>query len=539
MKKKIVAMVMITVMALAAFAGCGSKSTENEGSESRAENESGAVSENNEEHVMRIGLSNDPVTLAPFEAVSPGRNYTLIQLYEKLAVMDDDRNLTGVLASSWEQNGKTYTIKLYDYIKDTSGNPFTADDAIWCLETAMDKGVNSNLLYVDKIEKVDDYTFSISLTDDYVGLFEAICVNTLFCTKASYEASSSGMSVDPVGTGPYKLESCEINSSYTLVKNEDYWQKEELRLVNEQQQNCDKIVYKIIAESAQQVIAIETDEVDYVISDSTAAARFEEGGSDQTEGISVEYVDKSGGQMLYLNNDKNSIFYDNENLRKAVLYGINSQAIVDGVFNGHATVIHTMMEANYPDMSDKWKDADNYDYSVEASKEYLTAAGYEEGELTLRLMMTSSSLNTTIGETIQAYLGMCGINVEILSYEPALYNSYVSEPEQWDMLVDGKGGTDYAATIIRGKLDKNLYGNGTFGFIQDDALQELVEQAIRLETHSTKTVDAVLDYLYEKAYLKGMYVTQDTIIFNSAKIATLCHNVDAKVVPGACTFSWR
>lgn len=76
---------------------------------------------------------------------------------------------------------------------------------------------------------------------------------------------------------PYKVESWVTGSSLTLVKNEDYWQKEDLR-VECQEQNVDKIEYYFVTESSQIAIGLETGIYDVATSlNYSNASRFMEG----------------------------------------------------------------------------------------------------------------------------------------------------------------------------------------------------------------------------------------------------------------------
>ena len=62
----------------------------------------------------------------------------------------------------------------------------------------------------------------------------------------------------PMGTGPYKFEEWVPGASYTLVKNEDYFDPERAA------QN-DKLVFKIISEESASTIALENGEVDLLL----------------------------------------------------------------------------------------------------------------------------------------------------------------------------------------------------------------------------------------------------------------------------------
>lgn len=527
--KKIIALALVVLMLCSIFTACSSK--DDPGSSVSAENSE----DTNAERVLGIGFAQDPSTLDPFSAGSAARYFILLQVYEKLALMSNTGELTGVLAKSWTHEGMSYTVELYDYIKDSEGNPFTADDAVWCLQTQMEMGTNSNLNSIESVEKVDTYTFKINLTSNLVGVFEAICVNTFYCTKAAYEASSDKMASKPIGTGPYKMDKVEMGTSYSMVVNENYWQKEDLRKMPEQQNSgCDRVNYYIQGEAAQLIVALETGVVDVIISDSDSTMRFQEGGAAYGQGISVDFLSKAGNSMLFLNCSNNSPFYQNVALRKAVLYAVDVPSIIEAAKGGHATVPTSFVAAGkYADMGTKWVDHDYFTTDVEKAKQYLSEAGYAEGELTLTLLGQTGSSNMMMYEAIKGSLAKIGISVEIDVYEGAIYQTSMYDPAAWDLLCDGKGATDYAASVIRAKLLNTTTEFGTMGFIQDDHLQELVEAAVDVNTHSADTVDAVFDYVEEQAYAMGIMSDMECIAYNSDKIAEYSFNVDTRPAPGA------
>lgn len=547
--KKVMALLLTATMLTGMLTGCGDKASEsaadgkNQESASSASqgSDSATPSSYDGEQVAYISCGDgDPGTLDPLAAMSSSRHVCIMEVCERLFGYTEDGDLYGVLAKDYERDGLTYTVNLYDYITDSAGNQMTASDIVFCLDKMVEKG-NTSALNFEKYEATGDYTVEITVNNNNVATFENSIAGLYFVTQAAYEASSDDMSVDPVGTGPYKVDAYETGSTLTLVKNENYWQKPELCKALEQQANTEKIVYSMITEAAQIVVGLETGALDFAFVDFSAAERFGEGG-EAANHFCAEAIKTWGGNALFFNMSDKSVFKDNIALRKAVLYGIDRQAIIDGVFEGHAINPKTYGQTRYPDADPNWDNEDYFEYDPDYAKECLKEAGYAPGELSLKLMFPTSSYCNSMAEIIQAYLDMIGIKVEVLSYENALYNSYKTDPTQYDMMFNGSGGPGTITRIWNNQLNKNIYtSDGAYcaGFLNDPHLQELVETASNVDTNSVETTSAVHDYLIDQAYLMQLYVEEKCVVYNTDKIVKMCTNIDARQVPGASIYVWN
>ena len=99
-----------------------------------------AVAEGEIAEKVVVGLNNDPQNLGPFQGMSAGRIGVLYTMYEMLAVTEGGETY-GVLMQDCEKvDDLTYNITIYDYIYDQAGNHLTADDIVWCYETAIASG---------------------------------------------------------------------------------------------------------------------------------------------------------------------------------------------------------------------------------------------------------------------------------------------------------------------------------------------------------------------------------------------------------------
>lgn len=540
-KRRMTASLLTLALAVSMMSGCGSKSTAGTGAESSVET-SGGEKKALEGNVVTYNCNDgDPGTLDPFAGTTSARTVCLMQIYDRLVEYDENGDLVGVLAKDWSQEGRDVTIHLYENIHDTAGNPFTASDVIYSIKKAAEGG-NTYAQVFEKMEAVDDYQLVLTVNSNTVRTFEDNVTYLYMVTQAAYEANGENMSINPVSTGAYKVASYETGASLTLVKNEDYWQEAGARKSLIQQQNADTVVYNLMTESFQVIVGLENGEVDAAMTDFNLASRFKEGGESAGAGVNLKTIPTWGGNALFFNESENSVFHDNVALRKAILYAIDRQGIIDAVFEGNAINPCCYGQIRYADANPDWEKQDYFNYNPELSAKYFAESGKAPGQLTLKLIYPTSSYCDNMADLIQAYLGVLGINVEINSLESAIYSEYIKDSTRWDIAFIGKGGSGSITRIWNNTLNRNNYSSdGSFcaGFIRDDKLQELVEIASDVETNSVETVDDVQQYLIEQAYNMQLYAESKCVAYNGKKIVDVCTNIDARWVPGASTYSWN
>ena len=483
---------------------------------------------------INIEINGDPNTLAPYASSSSPRNRTIIYtIYEPLFHrLQFGGELTPCVGKSWKQiDATTYEVEIYDYVKDSAGNPITADDVVFSYQTAIDSGTQTGYVgSVTEIKKTGDYTVQISLASEEVGVFSDSVNFVPIISKAAWDASTDEMIANPVGTGPYVLDNWTTGSSLTLVKNENYWQDP---AVSGERQAVDKVVFKEITEAAQITVALETGDVDFAYDvQSSDLFHFKEGGDD--EGFTTYRFLNILMQCIFFNCDESSVCADPK-VRQAICYAIDNQAILSNIYNGEGELSTTFSNSLYADYQDSWKNLDYYSYNVEKAKELLAEAGHPDG-ITIRLLTNSSADHKRIAEIIQALLAEANIKVDITNYEAALFNTYVSDPKEFDAYVTQKAAGGLSVLIWKLSLDARMFNGVTKNFLKNDEFQKLLETALNSATNSPETVDSVRAWLDENvpiyAFCSGYkyYVHTDDLL-------TPCVSGETVFYPGMSEFA--
>lgn len=536
MRKKL-SLFMVGVMVISMLAGCGSsKSSDDSNLGEKApvssETSKEAASDSSLSDNLRVGVNADIADMAPYSATSNGRNSVMYAVYEYLGVLEHvGGDLVGQIMKDWTtEDGLSYDINIYDNIHDTDNNPITADDIVFSFEKAKEKGNNTNTKQIVSIEKTGDYSVHLVIAANYVGGFAAVLGAVPIVSEKAYKSSSDEMATDPVGTSPYKVKEFVPGSSLTIEKTDNYWQTDESKRTVYATGNPKTITYNTIKEASQMAISLETGVIDIGLNmDATEATRFMKGGS-SSSGFTVFDQETNIGNVMFLSGDPKGVFYDNPSLRKAVLYAIDKQGLVDGALQGYGVVEYSFGAESFADFNEKWKSEDYYNYDPNKAKDLLGESGYSSGNLDLRIMTDNTAQRNKVAQIIQGYLSVVGIKSNILQYDSALFNSYKTDPTQWDICLDNSGASDFIVSLWRSKFDARQYELGSTNGWNDPKMQELLEKALSFDGHTQEDVDAFHYYLKDQAYAMGLFnhkfftVTKNGIksIDYDAKMFVIC-----------------
>ena len=246
------------------------------------------------------------------------------------------------------------------------GEPVTAEDVKFTIEAIMNPENGSenapNYEDVQEINVIDDHTISFQLDAPNVAFLDYMTMAVL--PKHLLEGEdmqTSDFFRNPVGTGPYKLESWEKGQAITLTRNEDYFKGTP---------NIDTIVFKIVEDDNAKALQLRSGELNLALLTPKDAAAF-------TEDESYTCYDmKTSDYRGIMFNFANEYWQNNRDLIPAVCYGIDRQAIVDAVLLGQGMTAYGPLQRNIYNN----ENVEHYDYDPVKAKAVLEDAGCEMGE---------------------------------------------------------------------------------------------------------------------------------------------------------------
>lgn len=518
------------VLGMTACGANGSRDSGGEKTETVKTESSGAEDESGLK-VVTIGLNGTVTDVSPYHAPDVIAYPIEFSLYQNLftTASVSSQELIPVVGKSIEisEDGQSAVIEIFDNVHDTEGNAIDANDIVFSAETLKKAATQTDTAYIESIKATDDYTVELKLTEPNKNTMVKLLTHIHIVNKEAYEENPDTCP----GTSPYRLVSYTSGSEYILEKTNNYWQTDASKTPYDAQANVDRIIFHCIPEKTQMTMALESGEIQMAIgADGREAARFDTGG-ESADGFLVDTNSGSFSTVLLFNDTADSLCQD-INLRKAILYGIDRQAIIDVVLNGAGKVNSDLASETLGGFNEEWLAEEYYPYNAEKAKEYLAQSSYN-GE-TLKLEADPS--NGTSLELIQSQLSAIGIKVEIQTFENALWQEEKvagTGESGWDFCIDGVGGS-LVTNVWKVKFNPSNFSTGLPQTgSQDTELVGLLLKAA--DTQDSADLDAFHDYLAEKAYAIGVYSPADKCITVDT-ITDICYNGMGYVVPGSCNF---
>lgn len=362
---------------------------------------------------LRIVLPQEPPTLEPCESslTSTGivvRSNITEPLLERDATTGD---LTPLLAMTWSQTSPTqWTFHLRDGVTFSDGAPFTAEDAAF----SIDRAVNSDLQC-----NVDGYVFGdekLSLrTPDpatvVIGTTEPDPILPLrisFVEMVPRTTSTTEKVREPIGTGPYAIAKWDYGQKLTLARNASYWGTPPAFATAE---------YRWRSEGSVRAAMIINDEADIA-----TGLGPEDGAGDR--GVPFQNNETTALRMQATEPPLNDI-----RVRQAINYAVNRTGIVKALFRGLGQPAAQLIPSGvvgYNDALQLWP------HDTDKAKQLIAEAKADGVPVDTQIRLIGRTAQfPNISETIevlQAEFTEIGLNVKIEMMDTANQLEYQLRP---------------------------------------------------------------------------------------------------------------
>ena len=180
-------------------------------------------------NTLRIAWRDAVPDVNPYH--NPLRNGLVLafQAWDTLVYRDPDTfQIKPLLATAWRQTSDT-TIEfdLRSGVSFHDGSPFTADDVVYTVNTALSDqrvATPSNYAYLEGAEKIDDLHVRIRLKQAFPAALEYIAMTLPILPHAYLQrVGAEAFSRAPVGTGPFKIVHVDGTSAIDLDRNDGYF----------------------------------------------------------------------------------------------------------------------------------------------------------------------------------------------------------------------------------------------------------------------------------------------------------------------------
>jgi peptide/nickel transport system substrate-binding protein len=363
---------------------------------------------------LRFGITSELATLDPLSPsnTADGRS-VLFNVYEGLVKSDTAGNLVPAVAGSFgvEQNGLVYNFTIREGVRFHDESPVTPEDVEFTLNTAIESKF-SGFGDIDKVEIRDGRNLRITLKAPDPDFLPYLTIGIV--PKANPDREKN-----PVGTGPFKIESYAPQQSLVLVKNPDYWQPDLPKL--------DKVTVVFSADSDSLLTGLIGGNIDAASVTGSVLEQIDRNRFTVVEGYSNTV------QLFALNNSVKPL--DNIDVRKAISYVVDPEEIIDTAFYGRGEPSGSPL---IPGLRTYYESSlkNPYPGDTEKARALLAAAGYGNG-FSLEITVPSNyTMHVDTAQVIVNQLAKIGVRASIRLTD---WSSWLSEVYR---------GRKFEATII-------------------------------------------------------------------------------------------
>jgi peptide/nickel transport system substrate-binding protein len=363
---------------------------------------------------LRYGFTSEPTTLDPLNPsnTADGRSI-LFNVFEGLVRLEPDGDLKPAVASAYtvEQEGLVYRFTLRQGLSFHNGDPVTVEDLRFTLNEAI-AAQYQGFTQIEKVETPDSATIVITLKTPDVEFLPYLTIGVV-------PANNPDREHNPIGTGPYRVESYNTQQSLVLKKNPAYWKPGYPKL--------DKVTIVFLANSEALLLSLRGGNIDAAGITGSLVDQLDQ------EKFDIFSSYSNSAQLLALNNDVKPL--DDIRVRQALNYAIDTREIIDTAFSGRGEPSGSPL---IPGLAKYYnRDLLNpYPYNPERARALLREAGQESG----------FSLEITVPSNYTMHVDTAQVIVNQLSRVGVKANIRLVEWATW--LSDVYRGRKYQATII-------------------------------------------------------------------------------------------
>lgn len=449
-------------------------------------------------------------TLNPLMTENKYYYYFSKLIYESMLDFDENFQVKESLAESYRlmEDGRNVEVKLRDDVYWHDGEKLTSEDVKFTINTikyANGRDAYSHIFQgplgsyspgdirrIMDVETVDDLNLIIKFDRSYSNILEVltfpIIPSHVFQGKSPNESYESALSIENypvIGTGPYKFDTYENMKELRLLANPEY---------REGGPYIEKIKGLVLESEEDISQAFDSRQIDISTSMDVDWDKYS-----QKSGLRIIDYPSSNYEFLGFNFNNPLMEGDlGREIRKAICYGINKEAIVNRIYLGNASPVDLPV---HPDSWLYFEEGQAYSYNQSKAREILKEAGFKEkdkimendkGEkLSFSLVTnTYNPLREKTAELIVEDLSKIGIEL-VLEKNKALKNPTREEiRKDWEETME---------KITAGNFDIGLLG-WDMGIIPDLSFAFHSSQ-IKYGTNFINYSNEEIDNSIEKAFL--------------------------------------
>ena len=351
-----------------------------------------------------------PITsLDPYTAKAASGDFIIFRaLYNNLLEVGGSGDFIPELATEWtiSEDGLTYTFTLVEGVTFHDGTVLDAEAVKVNLDRYKAEGSTFNgagkLRMIATVDAPDATTVVLNLSKPSAPLLDMLTTCPIVSPTAITEMGEE-LSLHGVGSGPFRFESWEPNSTAVVVRNENYW---EIAPDGEPYPYLDRYEIDGVPDDSVRLLNLRSDQFQILERVNPRDVASVQGDAN------IQLVETPHAVPNLVAMNPNVAPFDNKALRQAVSYALDRQAIVDNISFGTGYTV----PLPFPKGAWFYIDEPSPVYDQERAKELLAEAGYPDG-INVTMTHINRTIDTQIAQIMKAQLEEVGIRMTIESLE--------------------------------------------------------------------------------------------------------------------------
>ncbi len=360
-------------------------------------------------------IDSSPANLDPRVGTDAQSEHIDELIFDGLVARDRNFHFTPALAASWDQPDPTTLIfHLREGVRFHDGRPLTARDVAWTINSMRNGTVitskTATYASVDTIDAPDPRTviFHLKRADNF--LLTNLSTGAMGIVP---EGSGRDFWRHPVGTGPFRFVSQQIDQDVVIERNPQSWNAAP---------KLDRVRFAVVPDAITESLELEKGSADVAINSlpmDSLPVLAKRG--------HLEVSDSDGTQIQYLAFNLRDPLLADARVRQAISCAIDRNLIIRTLMDGYARPAQSMLPVSHWAFTNE---GPQFDYDPARAERLLDEAGHAAGAGGIRLhltMKTSTDEGTRLlAAVMQQQLARIGIALELRSYEFATFYADVT-----------------------------------------------------------------------------------------------------------------
>jgi peptide/nickel transport system substrate-binding protein len=369
-------------------------------------------------HTVVFLIESSPANLDPRIGTDAQSQRIDALLFDGLVARDASFQFTPALAERWEQpNPLTLVFHLRDGVRFHNGQPLTARDVVFTLESMIEPGRPGGVISpkaatyaaIDTMEAPDERTVVMHLKHPDNYLLTNLSTGAMGIVP---EGSGRDFWQHPMGSGPFRFVSQQVDQDVIVERNPLSWSVVP---------KLERVRFAVVPDAITESLELEKGSGDVAINSlpmdslSVLAARPD-----------LRIEETGGTEIQYLSFNLRDPILSDARVRQAIACAIDRNLIIKTLLNGRARPASSLLPPNHWAFND---DGPRYDYDPARAARLLDETGHaRKGDgIRFHLVMKTSNVESTrlLAAVLQQQLASVGIALEIRSFEYATFYSDV------------------------------------------------------------------------------------------------------------------